>query len=127
MLSKAINILLQESIKKMDVIEAYKLLLSYVFLLNKYFGVTSMVLNIYLLTHITQSVLNWGPLWTHAFVYKGRNRHLLQLLPSPNQVVKQIARKFLSHLPSLCNEYISRESTITFCENVLQKKIAAFR
>jgi len=129
MLSKAINILLQESIKKMDVIEAHKLLLSYVFLFNKYFGVTSMVLNIHLLTHITQSVLNWGPLWTHnAFVYEGQNRHLLQLLRSPNQVVKQIARKFLifSHLASLCNEYISRESTITFCKNVLQKKLQHF-
>jgi len=34
---------LLKTITKMDVIEAHKLLLSYVFLFNKYFGVTSIV------------------------------------------------------------------------------------
>lgn len=88
-----------------------------------------MVLNVHLLSHIAQSVLNWGPLWTHnAFMYEGQNRHLLQLLHSPNQVVKQIARKFLiySHLPILCNKFISTKSIITFCEDVLQKQLQYF-
>jgi len=31
-----------------------------------------------------------------------------------------------SHLASLCNKYILRESTITFCKNVLQKKLQHF-
>lgn len=107
MLSKAINLLLQKSITKEDIIEAHKLLLNYVYLFNKYFGDTSMVLNVHLLTHIVQGVLNWGPLWTHnAFIYEGQNRHLLQLLQSPGQLLKQIARKFLifSDLSTLCNE-----------------------
>lgn len=129
MLSKAINLLLQKSITKEDIIEAHKLLLNYVYLFNKYFGDTSMVLNVHLLTHIVQGVLNWGPLWTHnAFIYEGQNRHLLQLLQSPGQLLKQIARKFLifSDLPTLCNELGSTQSTITFCENVLQNKLQHF-
>ncbi|XP_029661941.1 uncharacterized protein LOC115234763 [Formica exsecta] len=96
---------------------------------NVYFGVTSMVLNVHLLTHIAQNVLNWGPLWTHnAFVYEGQNRHLLQLLQSPGHVVKQIACKFLifSDLPILCNELISTKSVIKFCENVMQNKLQHF-
>jgi hypothetical protein len=126
MLSKATSILLQKSITRQDVVQAHKLFLNYIFLFNQYFGVTSMVLNVHLLIHIAQSVLNWGPLWTHnAFVYEGQNRYLLQLLHSPNQVVKQIARKFViySHLPILYNELISTKSIIPFCENVLQKKL----
>lgn len=129
MLSKATNILLQKSVTKKDIIQAHKLFLTYIFLFNKYFDVTSMVLNVHLLIHIAQSVLNWGPLWTHnAFAYEGQNRHLLQLLQSPNKVVKQIARKFLifSDFSILCNKSISTKSVITFCENVLQKKLQHF-
>lgn len=128
-LSKATNILLQKSITKENVVKAHKLLLSYVFLFNKYFGVTSMVLNVHLLTHIAQDVLNWGPLWTHnAFVYERQNRHLLQLLQSPCYVTKQIARKFLifSDLPILCDELISTKSIMKFCENVIQDKLQHF-
>lgn len=129
MLSKATNILLQKSITKHDVVQAHELFLQYVFLFNKYFGVTSMVLNVHLLTHVAKSVLNWGPLWTHnAFVYEGRNRYLLQLLQSPNHVVQEIARKFLifSDLPILCNDSISTKSVIKFCENILQKQLQHF-
>lgn len=129
MLSKATNILLQKSVTKKEVAQAHKLFLTYVFLFNKYFGVTSMVLNVHLLIHIAQSVLNWGPLWTHnTFVYEGQNRHLLQLLHSPGQVVKQIARKFLiyTNFFILCNELISTKSIITFCEYVLEKKLQHF-
>ncbi|XP_067206760.1 uncharacterized protein [Linepithema humile] len=129
MLSKSTNILLQKSVTKQNVLKAHELFLTYVFLFNKYFGVTSMVLNVHLLTHIAQNVLNWGPLWTHnAFVYEGQNRHLLQLLQSPRYVVKQIARKFLifSDLPILCNELVSTKSIIKFCENIIQTKLQHF-
>lgn len=88
-----------------------------------------MVLNVHLLTHIAQGVLNWGLLWTHnAFVYEGPNCYMMQLLQSPNCVVKQIAHKFLifSDLPILCNELISTKSVIKFCVNVMQNKLQRF-
>lgn len=129
LLSKGTYMLLQKSITKEEIAQAHELFLNYIFLFNKYFGVTSMVLNIHLLTHIAHNVLNWGPLWTHnAFIYEGQNRHLLQLLKSPDHVVEQIARKFLifSDLPILCNDLVSTKSIITFCENIIQNKLQHF-
>lgn len=65
MLSAAINILLNKSVIHDDIITAHNLITKYVYLFEKYFGASSMVYNVHLLTHLAEGVRNWGPLWTY--------------------------------------------------------------
>jgi len=125
MLSQATNILLQHSVSRVEIEEAHNLFLQYCYYFQKYFKPKHTIYNLHLLTHVCKCVINWGPLWTHnAFCYEGQNRHLLQLYQSPFQVISQIARKFLmfNSLCILCEELVSSESTIDFCEKILNKK-----
>ncbi|XP_046408591.1 uncharacterized protein LOC124173129 [Ischnura elegans] len=128
LLSKAVYILLQNSITFEQVKVAEEALLRYVFLFNKYFGVNEMKLDIHLITHITQSVLNWGPIWTHnTFAFEGANRNLLLCFHSPNKVCKQFARRYLimQTVTSLTASHSCRNA-IQFCENMLERKLQYF-
>ena len=129
MLSTAVCILLQKSISKEQLEIADSLLTRYVIYFQKYFGKENMVLNVHLLTHITQGVLNWGPLWTHnCFLYEGKNRNMLQMYQSPNQVVKQLVRKFVvfGNIPNFIYEKITSENTVLFCQEILNRRMRNF-
>ncbi|XP_075534347.1 uncharacterized protein LOC142568171 [Dermacentor variabilis] len=60
------------------------------------YGVKSLTFNVHLLQHITSSVKNLGPLWSHsAFVFEGGNGTLLKHVTAakgvPSQIIERIA------------------------------------
>ena len=129
MLSVAANILLQKSISSRDLHKAQVLILKYIFFFEEYFGDTAMNYCVHLLSHLVDGVRNYGPLFTHnAFVFEGQNRYLLQMLKSPNKVVKQLTTKYMifSSLPDLCTNLASCEATADFCENLVGRRLKRF-
>lgn len=80
LLVMAINMCLQKSITLQMIECAQKLFVKFVQLFQKYFGKDQMTYNVHFLVHITDSIKNWGPLWTHnAFLFENENRLLLKL------------------------------------------------
>ena len=129
LLSKAVCILLQKSITRADINEMHRMVMEYCYRFQKYFNNFDTIYNLHLLTHLKTNVLKWGPLWTqNAFCYEGHNRHLLQLYKSPNNVLLQIARRFMVYtaMPSLFQKIVSSYSAVEFSENVLQRKLVRF-
>src|SRR5580692_7587208 len=52
---------------------------------------------LHLLSHLSASVLNWGPLWAHSnFIFEGANGMLLKLFHGTQAVPKQICTSFLT-------------------------------
>ncbi|XP_046409176.1 uncharacterized protein LOC124174087 [Ischnura elegans] len=128
LLSKAMCILLQNSITFELVKVAEEALLRYAFLFSKYFGFNEMKLNIHLITHITQGILNWGPIWIHnTFAFEGANRTLLLCFHSPNKVCKQLARRYsIMRTVTSLTASLSCRNAIQFCENILERKLQYF-
>ncbi|XP_046395709.1 cytoplasmic dynein 2 heavy chain 1 [Ischnura elegans] len=126
MLSTALYLLLQKSVRPEDVVIANDLIMKYIFLFQEFFGKEQMVYNTHLLTHLAKGVLNWGPLWTvNTFPFEGQNRFLLQLQRSPNQVACEIVRKFITFnaFPKLCEKYLPSESVLEFSEEMIDKRL----
>ncbi|KAK3917742.1 Thioredoxin domain-containing protein C13F5.05, mitochondrial [Frankliniella fusca] len=85
----------------------------------------NMLYNTHLLTHITEGVFNFGPIWGHnSFLYKSKNRHILMLSKSPHLLCSQIARKFLTFqsLTSLLSKMIPCSKVRSFSSSVLEYK-----
>jgi len=61
----------------------------------------------------------------NCFPFEAYNRHLLQLHQSPSHVAVQITRKFLTYstLPTLFAQFAKSESSIKFCEEILDRKV----
>ncbi|KAK3933233.1 Integration host factor subunit beta [Frankliniella fusca] len=127
LLSRAVSLLLQSSVTLGEVDEAHNLLMEYCRLFHKYFDVQDTIYNLHLLTHLKQSVLCHGPLWTaNAFCYEGQNRHILQLFTSPKNVLYQIVRRFnlYSSMPTLCDQFVSSYNALEFSENLLERRLS---
>jgi len=127
LLSRAVSLLLQSSVTLDEVNEAHGLLMEYCRLFQKYFDVKDTIYNLHLLTHMKQSVLSHGPLWTaNAFCYEGQNRHILQLFTSPKNVLFQIVRRFnlYSNMPSLCDKFVTSYNALEFSESLLERRLS---
>ena len=95
LLVKAIFILLKSSIMKSEVYKAEKMLLNFVEQIPELYDVTQVSFNVHLLTHLSSSVLKWGPLWTHsAFIYENYNQQILNTIKKSQQVALQICKAY---------------------------------
>lgn len=121
----AVNILLQKSITLQMIECAHKLFVRFVQLFQKYFGKNQMTYNVHLLLHISSSVRNWDPLWTHnAFPFENENRILLKLKKSPKDIAVQISRRFMFH--ALISNLLIDEMSLNvkhFCNSTIDNKV----
>ena len=71
----------------------------------------NMTYNVHQLSHLTDTVRQWGPLWTtSAFPFESGNGLLLKLFHGTQGLPLQVSRKFIifRNLPVLAYRYISR-------------------
>ena len=69
------------------------------------YGEESITFNVHLLTHLAESVRNWGPLWdTAAFNFENENGKLLKLYNGAQHVHKQMVKKFFGL--KVMNEFV---------------------
>lgn len=126
LLVTAIQILLQESITMEMIDRAEVLLIKFVVGFQGHFGKAAMTFNVHLLLHLSTSVRNWGPLWTHnAFCFENGNRFVLQMTTSPYLIAVQIARRFLFYkqLPIHNYKFPRGNRFIEYCDNNLQNRL----
>lgn len=77
LIAEVIHILNSDFITSKELETAGKLLSKYVHLFEEIFGKENMTFNVHLLTHLADTVRNWGPLWVHAaFRFESWNRRL---------------------------------------------------
>ena len=96
LLSRAIFTLNKESINSEELNEARLLLKNFVHDFQKLFGIENMTFNIHLLTHLTNTVQNWGPLWSHnAFPFESWNKRIIDAVTSAKSRPLQIVTRFL--------------------------------
>ncbi|XP_063064685.1 uncharacterized protein LOC134456944 [Engraulis encrasicolus] len=88
--------LLQENIHTVDIDNAEKALKKFVMGFEKLYGRENMTFNVHLMTHISASVRNWGPLWaTSTFSFESFNGTLLKYFNGTTYVQDQIVKRFL--------------------------------
>ncbi|XP_031695583.1 uncharacterized protein LOC116377955 isoform X1 [Anarrhichthys ocellatus] len=101
-LSFSVHILLQESISQHELQMAHESLVRFVKDMKVLYGEENVSFNCHQLIHLTESVLNWGPLWaTSAFSFERNNGNLRALLHGRNCNPREIAQRFLvwQHIP----------------------------
>ncbi|KAL7288241.1 hypothetical protein TKK_0017582 [Trichogramma kaykai] len=92
-LVKAYYILLLDNISFEQVCEADHLLQLFVALTQYYYSTSAMTFNVHQLLHLSQSVINWGPLWTHfGFGFENGNGKIVRQVKAAKGVVHQICR-----------------------------------
>lgn len=95
LLVESIAILSKSSIMPSEICNAECYLYQFVKGVEELYGEIYCSFNIHLLLHLPQSVLNWGPLWTHsAFCYEHCNQELLKYVQSSHGVPLQICDTF---------------------------------
>ncbi|XP_034143075.1 uncharacterized protein LOC117592904 [Esox lucius] len=88
--------LLQDKIKTRSILMSELALKKFVIDFQRLYGKDNMTFNIHLLTHSTQSVKHWGPLWaTSTFAFESNMGTLLKYFHGTQYVPSQIARHFL--------------------------------
>lgn len=96
LLSSAIYTFLKPKISENEVADAHQKLIKFVTDFQKYFGLSNMVMNIHLLTHIAESVRRLGPLWAQStFAFERNNGRLLKFVNGTTDVLDQITSKYL--------------------------------
>ena len=114
------NLLLQDSITLKMLQKAQVLLIKFLFYFEKYYGKQYMYYNMHLLLHLTETVMNWGPLWTiNTFSFEEENKHLLKKKTCNNRIAQQIVYRLLIYqqLPVLENKPYISDKTRKFCAN----------
>lgn len=82
--------------KRCDIDVAERALRKFTLQFERLYGAANMTFNDHLLTHITTSVRNWGPLWaTSTFFFESFNGTLLKYFHGTTHVPEQIVRRFL--------------------------------
>lgn len=88
--------LLQEKIQIIDIYSAEKALKKFVMEFEKLYGKDKMTFNAHLMTHISASVRNSGPLWaTSTFSFESFNGTLFRVFNRTTHVQQQIVKRFL--------------------------------
>ncbi|KAI7814300.1 hypothetical protein IRJ41_012122 [Triplophysa rosa] len=88
--------LLQEKISMVEVDSAENTLKKFDREFEKLYGKENMTFNVHLMTHISASVRNWGPLWaTSTFSFESFNGTLLKFFNGTTHVQQQIVKRFL--------------------------------
>lgn len=90
---EAMYILLQERISSTSLIRAERLIQDFVGLTEMYYKENAMTYNVHVLLHLTESVVNWGPLWAHScFSFESGNGLLLKTITAAKGINYQICR-----------------------------------
>ncbi|XP_071580905.1 uncharacterized protein [Temnothorax nylanderi] len=100
----------------------------FVFLTQELFSKKAMTFNIHQLIHISESVLNWGPLWSHStFPFESANKDILQAIHCAKGVNLQIVRyvHMQQTLHTLRHRIYPHASplVINYCEQLTVKRI----
>jgi len=91
LLVEAIYLLLNSSITPMMIAKADRLLNHYCFKMQSYYTGRQMTMNTHQLLHLTQVVLNFGPLYSYScFAFEGMNGSLLNYIKGTQHIEKQI-------------------------------------
>ena len=86
-------ILMKDSISFEDICLANHNLRQFVALTEYYYSKDAMTYNIHQLTHLAQSVLNWGPLWAHhGYFFESGNGQIIKHIHAAKGVISQICR-----------------------------------
>ncbi|RXN36295.1 Retrovirus-related Pol poly from transposon TNT 1 [Labeo rohita] len=85
-----------EKIQMVDIDNAEKALKKFVMEFEKLYGKDMMTFNVHLMTHISASLRNWGPLWASStFSFESFNCTLLRFFHGTTHVQQQIVKRFL--------------------------------
>ena len=117
--------LLQDKIKTRSILMSEMALKKIVIEFQRLYGKDHMTFNIRLLTHVTQSVKHWGPLWaTSTFAFESNMGTLLKYFHGTQYVPSQIARKFLlwRELPEKARHTITSAKVQSFVEELYFNK-----
>ena len=91
---EALYILSKENIKTFEVDYADKLLHDFVARTELLYSKVSMTFNVHLLLHLSRSVYDWGPLWSHnAYAFESGNGDLLKVIHAAKGVHHQVCRR----------------------------------
>lgn len=113
LLVEGVAILLNESTLKSEIYYAENCLLQFIKETKSLYGEQHVSFNVDLLAHLAQSVINWGPLFTHnAFMYEDYNQQLQSYVKSSNGVSLQICETFrmkiaVEVLEKICSDCLS--------------------
>lgn len=92
-LSYALALLMQNSVAKSEVVYANRYLNSFVSEIDNLYGAQHVTFSVHLLTHLTQSVEDFGQPWCHsAFIYEAVNAEIKDLVKSSNGAIFQITK-----------------------------------
>lgn len=125
---ESLHTLLRCDISINDLNKVDENLYKFAFLTEKLFSKKSMTFNVHQLLHISQSVLNWGPLWAHStFSFESANHDTLQAIYCAKGVNLQIVRYInMQHSVHVLRNSIYPHASplvIDYCEELSTKKI----
>lgn len=129
LLVNSLHILLKKKIGIDELNKADTSLRKFVADCEQHFGLECMTYNVHLLTHISQSVLNWGPLWAQStFPFESENHNVLKAIKCSAGVISQIVRYVNNyHYTIRLQEHIykfSEENDMVkmYCEDILRNR-----
>lgn len=99
-------LLTKSSITRHEVNRADLCLSKFVRNFDVLYGKANVTYNVHQLTHLAQTVIDWGPLWCYSsYIFEGFNMVLLRLFHGTQAVPQQIANSFLLYraMTELCN------------------------
>ncbi|XP_057338511.1 uncharacterized protein LOC130676372 [Microplitis mediator] len=95
LLIDGISLLIQTSVMPSDIHYAHNSLIGFINGVNDLYGEKELSFNVHSLSHLAQSVKNWGPLWAHdCFTFENFNQEILESIQSSNGVAHQIYDRF---------------------------------
>lgn len=111
-----------------EIENSHKQLVTSVRLTESYFGIQEMTSNLHQLLHLTKSVYDWGPLWSHScFAFEDSNHLLVKSVNSAKGVDVQIIRFFGM---SICSQILEEkfgpdlnEIVQLYCDGIQNKNL----
>lgn len=128
---EGLYILLQDKLHISELERADLLFHRFVYETENLYGVKAMTYNLHLLLHISESVANWGPLWTNStFSFESQNYYLLKAIKSSNGVTQQLVRHVnIVHSMFVVENFVGRTAqteVVQYCTDVLTARIKHF-
>ncbi|XP_034946929.1 uncharacterized protein [Chelonus insularis] len=122
-LSEAIDILNNDCVTQERLNRADDLLKKYVELFEQYFGIPNLSYNIHLLTHITDNVRNWGPIWSYSrYPFEWWNNKIINVVRNPHKRIDEFTTHFLMYKYFISAAFESSVSTKTtdFIQDIMK-------
>ena len=113
LLVEGVSILLYEQITHAMVDHAHRVFTQFVVEMEDLYELKNVSFNVHLCLHLSKSVIDWGPLWTHsAFVFEAYNAERNNMFKGTQAVPLQICKTFALNrsLPSLSRSFATTGS-----------------